>query len=100
MQEGLAYWAASDIAMTGEEFLGYVEIHCRTELALFHKAHIYQLFAMAGKRKELDQLSYPLPNFISMRLEVALPLVGLAREALKELEVTRVDRKLVGDEEK
>jgi hypothetical protein len=76
-----------------------VEIHCETELALFHRAHITQLFAMAGKKEELENLPYPLPAFISLRPDVALPLVALARENLRNLEINRVDRKLVGDVE-
>lgn len=34
--------------MNDEEFLGYVEIHSRTELALFHIDHICRLYELAG----------------------------------------------------
>lgn len=45
-----------------ESFLGYVEIHSRTELALFHRDHAIRLIKLAGQ----DPESYGrIPVFVS-----------------------------------
>ena len=60
--------------MTDDDLIGYVELHCRTERALFHSKHIKRLFALAGE---------DVPNingWYEMHADVADPLIAAARE--------------------
>ena len=34
--------------MSNEELLGYAELHCKTERALFHADHVNRIIALAG----------------------------------------------------
>lgn len=59
---------------TDDSFLGYVELHSRTERALFHRVHVARLFKLAGKPEPAG-----LPEWMSVREDVAIPLVRSAR---------------------
>lgn len=63
-----------------ERFIGYCELHSRTERALFHRQHVERLFALAGEPANLT----PNLQWFTMREDVADPLAKLARERLKE----------------
>jgi hypothetical protein len=60
-----------------DEFLGYFELHARTELALFCRAHVVRLLKMAG-----HEPSSRLGEWISVHSEVADPLIAEARARL------------------
>lgn len=64
--------------MTDIELLGYADIHCETERALFHVDHIRRLFALAGEPEP------PLPStgFVSCKQDVVRPLTKAARERM------------------
>ena len=36
------------VEWTDEELIGYCEIHCQTDVAAFHKAHIRRMMMLAG----------------------------------------------------
>lgn len=61
-----------------ESFLGYVETHSRTELALFHRDHVLRLLELAG-REPPDHIG----AFVSVQADVADVLVSEARERLR-----------------
>ena len=63
-----------------EDFLVYVEIHSRTELALFHREQVDRLCGMA----DIYFMWYgPVPVFISVPAYIAEPMVRAARERLQ-----------------
>lgn len=66
--------------LTDSEFLGYVEIHSRTERALFSQAHAQRLLRMAGNPPNF-QLD-PREALVSIHDDVADELVQMARERL------------------
>lgn len=63
-----------------EEFLGYVDLHSRTERALFHAEHVRRLYKMAGR---------PAPSglgeneFVAVYHDHAERLIKLARKKMK-----------------
>ena len=65
--------------MNDDDLLGYFEIHSRTELALFHRGHVTRLFELAGRDVPAD-----LPKWLSVRYDVADPLVKEARAKAAE----------------
>lgn len=74
--------------MTNEEFLGYVELHSRTERALFAGEHLDRLLALAGRppiRWGCSQIG-PRPALISIHHHVAAPLLEEARLRLRSAE--------------
>lgn len=70
--------ANSDPAWTDEELLGYVELHSKTERALFHVSHINRLLELSGHPK----VSWV--GFASMYYPEARPLIEEARRRLAE----------------
>ena len=60
--------------MNDDRFLGYVEWHCETDLALFSREHANRLLALAGRAPQND-----LPDFVAIHADVAKPLVTAAR---------------------
>ena len=58
-----------------EEFLSYVEIHCKTERAVFHRDMVARLYKMAGR--QIDEGA--LKEFIELHEDPALKLVEEAR---------------------
>ena len=60
--------------MNDDDLLGYFEIHARTERALFHRGHVVRLLELAGHEVPED-----IPEWISVRIDVAEPLVKEAR---------------------
>lgn len=59
---------------TDEEFLGYFELHSRTERALFHRGHVERLLKMAGR-----PVPERLGEWMAVHDEVADPLIAQAR---------------------
>lgn len=72
--------------MTDAEFLGYVDLHCRTERALFAREHVDRLYQLAGLppiRWECRQHGwFAPPSFVAVRPSVANPLIEAARKRL------------------
>jgi hypothetical protein len=66
---------------TNEEFLGYVDIHCRTPRALFSLQHVERLHALAQEPLEWRRPQHP-PAFSAMDRYYALPLIKQARQHL------------------
>jgi hypothetical protein len=66
---------------TDEAFLGYVDIHCETDLALFHRNHVNRLLRLAG-RSELQDPHTPL--FLHVYADVAKPLIEAAKERMSD----------------
>lgn len=60
-------------ADTDEAFLGYCELHCRTEMALFSREQITRLLRLAHTSRELHF------EWACARPDVILPLVETAR---------------------
>jgi hypothetical protein len=58
---------------TDDELLGYASIHCRTERALFHRDHVRRLYKLARQEPPA------LPEWVTMREDVADPLIKRAR---------------------
>jgi hypothetical protein len=71
-----------NLVLTDEEFLGYVEYHCRTERALFEGAHVKRLLELAGEFREANSRSVHPNEFVVMRPEFADPLIKKARERM------------------
>ncbi len=68
--------------MTDEEFLGYCEIHCRTERALFSGSQVDRLNELAGRPP-----SYVFSHqWVAMRADYAQPCIDDARRRLREAE--------------
>lgn len=65
--------------MTDDEFLGYVLLHSKTDLALFSADHVKRLCKLAG---ETAPDLYP-KQFVGVHYDVAKPLVDKAREKAK-----------------
>jgi hypothetical protein len=66
--------------MTFDDLLGYAEIHCRTELALFSNEHLDQLYLLAGRIPNVDLHERA---FWNVGPDVIDPLVKAARKRLK-----------------
>lgn len=64
--------------MSDNEFLGYVESHCRTERALFNSGQIRRLYELAHMKPPY------LNGWYSMGVNVAQPLVDLARKSMEQ----------------
>ena len=69
------------IENSDEEFLMYVWSHSETERALFSRDHVLRLLKLANVPED----EYPVPrgSFISVRYDIAKPLVDRARRQLK-----------------
>ena len=65
---------------TDADLVGYCDLHCRTEVALFHRSQVARICALAGV--ELDA---HWPVWASVRAETMLPLVAKARDRLRSL---------------
>jgi hypothetical protein len=68
-------------AMTDAELIGYCEIHCETERALFVGAHINRMIALAGFPPGFPA-AVPPDEFRSAHEEMA-ELCELARDRIK-----------------
>ena len=70
--------------MTEEDdvkLLGYCEIHCKTERALFHYSLIERVCALAG----CPRTSHPeYEDFVTVFEDEMMPLIKLARERMAE----------------
>ncbi len=64
---------------TDDDFLGYCQLHARTELALFHRGHVERLLRLAGK-----EVPTHLREWTSVHSEAADPLIAEARRILAE----------------
>lgn len=64
-----------------DDFLGYVDLHSKTERALFSREHVLRLIKLAN----VPEGQYPLPmaSFISVHADEARPLIERARRQLK-----------------
>lgn len=67
-----------------EEFLGYVDIHCRTERHLFSMEHVRRLLELASV-EGVQCESSSVPGFVGLSECVAMPLVQAAKKRMKEL---------------
>lgn len=65
-----------ELTKEDESFLGYVELHCKTERALFSGRDVLRLYELADTAPQAD---IRLDAFYRMDDEYALPLVELAR---------------------
>lgn len=65
---------------TDEELLGYCELHCRTDVALFHIDQVRRVCVIADV--DLDPF---WPNWCSVGETTMLPLVEKARARLKSI---------------
>ena len=65
----------SEEEWTDDGFLGYVDLHCRTERALFHRKHVLRLYKMA--HAEAPDLG--MGSWFAMYQDVADPLIKKAR---------------------
>lgn len=70
--------------MTDNEFLGYCEIHCETDLAMFSRAQLDRLRALAG----YADLTWkgPQPEWYSLGPDSIMPVVKAARTRLEKTE--------------
>jgi hypothetical protein len=66
-----------------ESFLGYCEIHSRTERALFSGAQIRRLLELADHKMHIDPLDLHDGMWLTMRSYLADPLIDRARERLR-----------------
>lgn len=66
----------SELTKEDETFLGYVDLHCKTERALFSGRDVLRLYELADT---IPQEDIRLDAFYRMDDEYALPLVELAR---------------------
>jgi hypothetical protein len=72
--------------MTDEELVGYCEIHCRTERAVFHKQHIDQLLRLAGRHQVAAE------EWASYHEETLQPVIDEAKVNLaKDKEEVKVE---------
>ena len=76
--------------MTDEQFLGYCEIHCRTERALFAGAQVNRLNELADFEPD-PILHTKLYNsgWYTMRASYAQPRIDAARRRMHEAEVRK-----------
>lgn len=66
--------------MNDNELIGYCNIHCETDLALFHKNHVRRMFELAG---EPVPVNIDEQDFWSVGPDLMRPLVKKAREGLR-----------------
>ncbi len=60
------------------EFLGYVDEHSRTDLALFSREHVNRLLRLAGREEITD-----LPSFVGMHRCDISDIIETARGRLE-----------------
>ena len=65
--------------MTDEQLIGYCEIHCRSERALFHADHINRLLELAGHPENYVRR---VSGWLSLHDDAMMPLCKLARNRL------------------
>jgi hypothetical protein len=68
------------VETTDEDLLGYFEIHSRTERALFCKEDVKRLLELSGRS---TQNTEHWPSFMSVRANIADPLIAQARRRMK-----------------
>lgn len=73
--------------MDDESFLGYCELHCRTERALFSWAQIQRLAQLAGAPADPQQ---PSEGWARAGVRLVQPLVDEARRRLRDAFVENV----------
>ncbi len=56
--------------MTDDELIGYADLHCRTERALFHRDHVNRLLTLAGAAFRLG-----VDEWIAVHADVMLPIL-------------------------
>ena len=66
-----------------KDFLGYFDLHCETERALFSTDHVRRLLRLAGVEKRFELQLTHMGTFISVKADVAKPLIERARRQLK-----------------
>ena len=72
--------------LSDEEFIGYCEIHCKTERALFNGAQLNRI-----QRLAFGKLNYEFPeNFWRSEHEQMAEACKLARERIKQRELNNV----------
>lgn len=74
IEDGTTGWPDGD-------FIGYCELHCKTERALFHRDHIKRMAQLAGDAALLDVVD-TLAEWITAHEDAMLPLVEKARARL------------------
>jgi len=67
------------MAKTDEDLLGYCEIHCKTERALFHHTDIERVYALAGCPRTFHP---EYEDFVTVFEDEMMPLIKLARERM------------------
>src|ERR1700722_11595196 len=75
--------------MTDEQLIGYCEIHCQTPRALFSRAHVLRMAALA----EIEVSLEPWMNFVSMYEDMEL----LCQRARFNLAVKATAAKIQGE---
>lgn len=65
--------------MTDKDLIGYCELHCRTERALFSGTQINRMLMLAGQPANYVARVDPKYFFV-MREDAMMPLVELARK--------------------
>jgi hypothetical protein len=71
--------------MNDQELIEYCELHCHTERALFHKAHVRRMFELAGDKKVLERFdALTLPDWVAVHAEAMVPLAHAARRAAQK----------------
>lgn len=81
---------------TDEELIGYCEIHCETDVALFSGRHVNRMLALAG-HPDCYVRSVPAGEFISLHDNMA-HLCKLARERLVSTQSTSAANSKEGGE--
>lgn len=66
--------------MTDSELIGYCELHCKTERALFHADHVNRMLELAGHP---EGYVHRVTGWLSVHEEMQR-LVDLARARLKD----------------
>lgn len=68
--------------MSDEDLIGYCEIHCRTQRALFHRDHVNRMLVLAGHPEGFVKEIPEWQEFISVWDEME-ELCRLATERMK-----------------
>lgn len=61
--------------LTDAELPGYFTLHCRTEVAAFHKNHVIRLLRLAGMNEEADVVDKHPKQFWHFGPDVIDPIV-------------------------
>ena len=70
--------------MTDEELIGYCELHCTTERALFHVDHLDRMLELAGRPDGYVKTCKDwVTKWYSVHEDEMLPLCNLARERMR-----------------